>query len=755
MTISQHTENPLGRPVSRIDGPLKVTGQALYAGEYRAPDLLHGVIVSSAIARGRIISIDGSAALALPGVMQVFTHENRPQVSDRSKDYLDEVAPPGSPFRPLGSDRVFFSAQPIALVVADSFESARDAAALVKVDYASEPHLTDLDRARADAYIPPKQRSGISPPTKPVGHFASAFAASPVTIAADYRVPFEHHNAMELFATTCVWNGDGTLTVYDKTQGALNTQQYLMHVFDLKKERVRVVNRFVGGAFGSALRPQHQAFFAVMATCALERSVRVVMTREQMFTFTHRPHTLQSIALGATWDGKLQALRHHAVGGTSSYEDYQEVAVNWSTLQYHCDNTDPQYKIAKLDTSTPGDMRAPGAVIGQFASESAMDELSYALQMDPIALRLANYTEHDENADKKFTSKALRECYSQGAEAFGWAKRSPQPRSMRDGKELIGWGMAAGVWEALVMATAARVAIAATGKVTVSSATADIGTGTYTVMAQTAADALGLPLEAITVALGDSDLPRAPVEGGSWGAASTCSAIELACDALKKELAVAADEIAGQPLRRASARELAFAGGRIMHRDDTSAGNDGLRGVALVDVVRASGQEELIGEGLARPALLDTIRYKSYTHSALFCEVRVDEDLGLVRVTRLVNAVAAGRILNPKTARSQILGGLVMGIGSALTEETVLDHRLGRFMNHNFAEYHVPAHADVQGLEVIFVTEEDEKTSPIGAKGLGEIGIVGTAAAIANAVFHATGRRVRDLPITVEKVLDI
>ena len=723
-----------------------MTGQATYAGEYRAPGMLHGAIVSSAIARGRIVAIDSAAARALPGVIEVFTHENRPKVSDRSKDYVDEVAPPGKPFRPLGSDRVLFSQQPIALVVAETFEAARDACALVKVSYAPEPHLTDLDRAQAEAYDPPQKRTGTAPPPKPAGDFARAFAAAPTKLAAVYRTPFEHHNAMEPFATTCVRGPDGNFTVYDKTQGALNTQQYLMHVFGLKKDQVHVVNRFVGGAFGSALRPQHQAFFAVMAAQALGRSVRVVMTRDQMFTFTHRPETVQRIALGADADGKLQAIKHEAIATTSRFEDYQEVVVNWSTLQYHCENTAPSYRLAKIDTYSPGDMRAPGAVLGQFASESAMDELAHALKVDPIALRLANYTDHDENAGKAFTSKALRACYAEGAAAFGWSRRLPEPRSRRDGKDLVGFGMAAGVWEAQVMKTAASVRLTASGEVTVASATADIGTGTYTVMAQTAADALGVPLAKVTVALGDSSLPHAPVEGGSWAAASTCSAIERACETLKKELAVAADDLPGTPLGRASAGELVFAEGRVARKDDP------MKSVALVDVVRASGHDELSAEGLAKQALFDMLRYKSYTHSAVFCEARVDEELGVVRVTRLLCAVAAGRILNPKTARSQILGGMVMGIGSALHEETLLDHRLGRFMNHNLAEYHVPVHADVEGLEVLFVTEHDDKTSPIGAKGLGEIGIVGTAAAIANAVFNATGKRVRDLPITMDKV---
>ena len=736
-----------GRPVRRVDGPLKVTGHAKYSGEYSADDLLHGCIVSSTIAKGRITNIDVTAAMALPGVVKVFTHENRPEMSEKSKDYKDEVGPPGEPFRPLADDRVLYSDQPVALVVAENFEAARDAAALVKITYAPEPYQTDLQLA--EAYIPPKKRSGIAPPPKPRGNFEKAYAASPIQFEAEYYIPPEHHQPMEPFATTCVWNGDGSITVYDKTQGSQNVQSYLANIFDLKPAQVRVVNSYVGGAFGSGLRPQHQVFFAVMASTAMKRSVRVVLDRSQLFGFTHRPETIQTIKLGANLDGELLAIGHEATGATSRFEDHQEVVVNWTGLQYHAENVELTYKLAKLDTASPGDMRAPGAMIGQFASESAIDELSYQLKMDPIALRLKNYTEKDENQNKQFTSKALRECYAVGAQAFGWERRKPEPRSMQDGRELVGWGMASAAWESLVSKTAASVSLSADGHLTVSSATSDIGTGTYTIMSQTGAEALGLPVSKVTARLGDSDLPAAPVEGGSWGAASTCSAIYLACDELKKQLLHHAAKMSPAPIGNPSTDEVIFANGRITCKDDPS------KSVSLEDVVRSSGKPQLTAEGTVKPGLIQMLRYVSYTHAAVFVEVRVDEELGVIRITRVVSATAAGRILNPKTARSQILGGIVMAIGSALHEESYMDHRLGRFMNHNLAEYHVPSNADIEDIEVIFVEEHDDKASPIGAKGLGEIGIVGTGAAIANAVFHATGRRVRDLPITIDKMLGL
>ena len=484
-----------------------------------------------------------------------------------------------------------------------------------------------------------------------------------------------------------------------------------------------------------------------MASLALERSVRVVLTRDQMFGLSYRPETIQTVKLGANAEGKLQALKHHAVAGTSSFEDHQEAVVNWSGLLYDVPNTELTYELAKIDTNTPSDMRAPGATLGVFAIESAMDELAYELQIDPIELRVRNYTEMSVDEKKEFTSKSLRECYGAGADAFGWSKRDSEPRSMREGRELIGWGMASAAWEAQFSKTQAEARIASDGLVTVASATSDIGTGTYTIMTQIAADALGVRFDDVTAQLGDSSLPEAPVEGGSWGAASTGSAVVVACENLKKELLKQAHRVKGSPLGRAKFADVVFENGRIALRKDKT------QSVSLIDVMSASGKPELVAEGAVSPDMPTLMKYAAYTHSAIFCEVRVDEELGIVRVTRVVTAVAAGKILNPQTARSQVLGGVVMAIGAALTEETMLDNRLGRFMNHNFAEYHVPVNADIQNIEVIFVEEHDDKVSPIGVKGLGEIGIVGTSAAIANAIYHATGHRVRHLPITVDKIL--
>lgn len=736
-----------GRSTRRVDGPLKVTGGARYAAEYDAPDLLHGYVVSGAIAKGRIVSIDTDAAKAMPGVIDVLTHEHRARTAYLNHSYKDTVGPPGTPLRPLYDDRILYSGQPIALVVADSFDAARNAAALVTARYQSEEHITDLDAVKGQSYVPPKRRSGIAPPPSPRGDADAAFDKAPVKVERQYRVAIEHHNPMEPFATTVVRDEDGKCTVYDKTQGAQSVQAYLCSVFGLKTDDVRVVNAFMGGGFGSGLRPQYQVYLAMLAAQTLKRSVRVVLTRDQMFTFSYRPETLQTVSLGADRTGKLTSVKHHAIAATSHFEDHQEVVVNWSGLLYRCDNVKLTYELAKIDTYTPSDMRAPGATLGVFALESAMDELAYEIGADPIWLRIANYAETDENEGKSFTSKALRDCFQQGAERFGWSKRTAEPRSMRDGRELIGWGMASGVWESKVMQTAARATIGIDGTLEVSSATADIGTGTYTVMGMMGADMFGLPIDKVAVKLGDSDLPTAPVEGGSWAAASTCSAIKLACETLQENLLKQSASQPGTPFGDVAVEDVAFANGRISLRADPA------KSLSIAEILQAAGVTSMSADGEAKPDSKVEKTHSAYTHSAIFCEVRVDDELGVVRVTRIVNAVAAGKIINPKTARSQIIGGVVMALGSALEEETLPDHNLGRFMNHNFAEYHVPVHADIHDIDVIFVDEPDELASPIGVKGLGEIGIVGTAAAIANAIFHATGHRTRELPITIDKIL--
>lgn len=741
----------IGKPISRPEGPAKVSGSAKYAAEYNVPNLWYGYIVDSPITKGKITKIDATAVLALPGVKQVFSHENVPSLPWFDRSYKDDVAPGGSPFRPLHEGNILFSQQPVALVVAETFELARYAASILRIDYeVDEDFNTDLDKARAagKGFDAPKGKSGFQPPPKSKGDSDKAYAAAPHQVEGTYTHHAQHHNPMEMFASTVEWLGDGKkLKIYDKTQGAPNVQQYLSKIFGLSKEEARVISKYTGGAFGSGLRPQHQVFLAVMAALELEHSVRVSLTRQQMFSLGHRPHTIQDLKLAADDQGYLQALEHQAFAETSQYEDETETVVNWSGILYKCDNTKFGYELAKIDVDTPADMRAPGAATGSFAIESAIDELSYKAGVDPLEFRLLNYTYSDPTVDKPFSSKRLIDCYHEGAARFGWGQRNPAPRSMREGNLLVGWGMGSGCWEAAMHKAAAKASLAADGQLTVRSATNDQGAGTYVIMTQIAAQTLGLPLTQVTFVLGDTDFPVAPVQGGSWTAASVGSAVQATCQEVGKKLLKLAQKMDDSPLAGVDFEDVQFADGRIRANEDIS------RSVSIQDVLAASGEATVEAESSAQPNPANNLKYSMHSHNAAFVEVKVDEDLGTIHVTRVVNAVAAGRILNPKTARSQVLGGTVWGISMALMEETYLDNNFGRYMNHNYAEYHIPVNADIHKIDVIFVEEEDDFVNPLGVKGVGEIGMLGVAAAIANAVYHATGKRIRNLPLTIDKLL--
>jgi xanthine dehydrogenase YagR molybdenum-binding subunit len=728
----------IGTPTSRVDGRAKVTGEAKYAGEFNVPNLAYGYVVESTIPKGRITRIDISDAMKVSGVIAVLTHKNRPPLAAKDSAWKDDVAPEkGSPFRPLYDDNIMFSGQPIAMVLAEQWEIARYAASQVKIETEAHAHVTDLQAQRSTAFV-------VDRPSKPHGNADKAYAAAAVRHQAEYFIPSEHHNPMELYASTVTWDGDGKLTVYDKTQGVQNVQRYVRSVFDMKSEDVRVMSPYVGGAFGSGLRPQYQVVLAVLAARALQRSVRLVLTRQQMYGLGYRPATIERLKLGANADGTLDAVSHEAIGVTSQFEEFFRNDTGWAALLYKSANAKYVHELVRLDVPTSCDMRGPGAATGVYALESAMDELAVALKLDPIELRLRCYSDKDQNADVPYSSKQLRECYRQGAEAFGWSKRNPEPRSMRDGSELVGWGMATGVWEALQMPTAARIVLTANGHAEVSCAASDIGTGTYTILAQVAADVLGLPIDNISIKLGDSTLPQAPVEGGSWMAASASHAVVTTAEAVRKELLKLAKKIEDSPLADAKLADVVLADGKIVSKKDPS------RAVAIADAMRHGAVDRIEKE--ATNSFTEDSKYARNTHSAIFAEVRIDEQIGIIRVTRIVSAVAAGRILNSKTAHSQIMGGVVWGIGMALFEETLIDHKFGRVMNANIAEYHVPVNADVHDIKVIFVDEPDQIVNPMGIKGLGEIGIVGVAAAIANAIYHATGKRVRDLPITLDKL---
>ena len=726
----------LGKETTRVDGLAKVTGKAKYTAEFQIPNVAYGFIVLSTVAKGRITAIDTREAEQAGGVIRVFKHLNAGKLG-----LTPAVDAPPAWSWPLQSDRVFFNGQPIALVVAESYEQARHAARLVKASYETQPHVTDfatvLDRAQPDA---------ATAKSKPRGDPTAAMNAAAVKVQAEYRIPINHHNPIEPHAAIAFWQGD-QLTVFDKTQEVFGVQKHLAEALGVPAANIRVVSPFVGGAFGASLKPNYYPSLTAMAARELQRPVKVVYTRAQMFTgHGYRPFTVQKVALGADRNGKLASMIHEAFHNTSSFESFSDATTGFTRQVYACPNLYAPLKVAATDMATPTWMRAPGAVSGMFALECAMDELAYALKLDPMALRLVNYAEVDPESGKPFSSKALRECYRIGADKFGWARRTPEPRSMRDGRLLVGWGMASSVWGAMQMPASARITFKADGSAGVTSATSDIGPGTYTVMTMIAAEFLGLRLDQVHFELGDTRQPKAPAQGGSWTTSSVGSAVRGAALAVAARLLALANRDAASPLKGATEAQVEMLDGRLRLKADPS------RAVDIADLMRRTGTSEITETFDSTPSP-ERAKYASLAHGVQFVEVKVDPDLGTVKVTRVIEVTACGKILNPLASHSQEIGGVVWGIGMALEEATEVDHRYGRIMNANLQHYHVPVNADIHSIETIFVEEDDTIVNPLGVKGMGELGMVGIPAAIANAVFHATGKRVRDLPITPEKLL--
>ena len=742
-------QDAIGQPLNRLEGLYKVTGTAKYSGEYNVPGLLYGYVVNSTITKGKIIGIDTGAAKSLVGVVEVFTHENRPKVAWLNIMYADMDAPPGSVFRPLDNEEIKYNGQPIALVVAESFELARYAASIVEVQYDEEPFSSEICNHQDEAR-PPKLgiAAVLKPlPPKPQGDFEKAFEDSYAKVSAEYMHGTEHHNPLELFTTTTIYEGNGKLTIYDKTQGTINSQLYVANVFGLHYKDVRVISTYVGGAFGSGLRPQYQLFMSVLAALELKRPVRVTLDRQQMYTFGHRPPTIQRTRFGADISGKVNAMNHEAIGETSRFEDYTEVVVNWSHMLYPAENTLMQYKLVPMDVYSPLDMRAPGGSTGLHAIESTMDELAYKLKIDPLELRLINYAETDVSVGRPYSSKELKACYLQGAAQFGWSNRHPEVRSMRRGNKLVGYGMATGIWESMTMPARAEAVLTKNGKLQVSSAVTDIGTGTLTVMTQIAADEIGLPMEDVTFHYGDSKMPFAPIQGGSFTVSTVGGAVKAATKALCKQLFRKAASIKNGPFEGAKPEDVKFENGYIISKIVPGAS------VSFKEILAHNKGREIKTKKFSVPNMLKLKKYSRAAHSAAFAEVEVDEELGVVNVTRCLTAVAAGKIINPKTARSQILGGMVWSISKALREETLTDYNLGRYINANLGEYHIPVHADLHEMDVIFVEEDDSVVNELGSKGIGEIGLVGLPPAIANAIYHATGKRINQFPIHFDSLL--
>ncbi len=727
------TDDDLKNQPSRVDGRAKVTGAAKYIAEHKFTGMTYGYLVQSTIAKGKIRDIDSTEAEKQPGVIKVISHKNAPKLA-----ITDRPIP--KPFYPLTSPDIWFNGQPVVVVVAETFEQARYAASLVKITYDQQKSETNIRNVLSQGFNP-----GRDPADR--GNPVHAFADAEVKVEAEYYIPVEHHNAMEPHATVANWEAS-KLTVYEKTQGISGTLNYLANAFGLPPADIRVLSPFSGGAFGAALRPGPQLAIAVMAAREIKRPVKVVYSRRQLATaHGYRPESVQTIKIGADKTGKLKAIIHEATHNTSAHDNFSEGLVGVSRALYACPNVKTVAKITRLDLQTPLWMRAPGMVSGAFALESALDELSYKLKIDPVQLRLLNYADTDPDNGKPFSSKELRECYKQGAERFGWSKRNPEPRSMRDGRWLVGWGMATGTWPAGQEPASARVTINADGTALVESGTTDIGPGTYTTMTIIAARSLGLPIEKVKFVLGDSDLPPSPGQGGSTTTSSVGTAVQEACGLVVKEVVDSLGKESNSAFSGVAVADIMVENGAISVK-----GKPASR-ISFNDALKRLNKDNVSVLHRSTPNSGERSKYTIASHGAQFAEVKVDEELGIVRVTRVVQGTAAGKIINPKGAHGQEMGGVVWGIGMALTEKTDVDHRMGRIINPNLAGYHVPVNADVAQIETIFIQEDDKIVNPLGAKGLGELGLVGIPAAIANAIYHATGKRFRELPITPDKLI--
>ncbi len=756
-----------GKPISRIDGRLKVTGKATYAAEFNQPTMAYAFPVRATIAKGRITALDDAAVKKEPGVISVVSYKNAPKLKplDMQAQAKAGAAFLGENLPPLQDNKVYYPGQFIAVVVAESYEQARAAAYKLKVRYAAEKAATDLKTELPNSRKPAKLMGEEAQVNG--GKTTAPLAQSAHRVENTYSTPAEHHHPMEPHATVAVWEGADKLTLYDATQGVGLTGAIAAYFLGLQPENVRVIAPFVGGGFGSKGLWLHTLLVA-MAAKAAGRPVKLALTRQMMQTNVgHRAATIQRVSLGTDTAGTLTAVRHH----TDTYNnltEFFEPSGKQSLVLYKAPVREVTYGLVKLDRSTPTFMRAPGETPGTFALESAMDEMAYKLKMDPVAFRIANHTAQDPMNGHDFSSEFLVDCYRIGAEKFGWSARSMEPRQKRNGKYLVGYGMATATYPGGRSAATVKVSMTASGDVTVMTASIDIGTGTYTVLAQTAADALGVPVNRIQVKIGDSSLPPAPLAGGSQTTASIHPAALEACVLLRKELTALAIADSSSKLYGRASDEINYTNGNLFIIGDekkTDAYADIMSRAKRGEMEACATTQPVSGAGLTVPSALCTPReapaeqnsddkhYAFHSFGAQFAEVWVDEDLGTIRVKRFTSVQDVGRIMNEKTARSQVIGGVIFGIGAALMEATDYDKRWGSPVVRTLADYHVPVNLDVPPINVHFIGKPDPHISPIGARGIGEIGITGVAAAIANAVFNATGKRLRDLPLTPDKLM--
>ncbi len=751
----------IGQPVDRVDGRAKVTGGARYAAEFPVNNIVHAVFITSMIAKGTIQSIDTQVAEKMLGVLKILTHRNIPKLAQIPKFTPNST---GMSFAPMQGNEIHYSGQPIGIVIAETLEQATDAAQQVQVSYQSQPSIATMHQALDQAYQPNSIMGGGIPGYTKRGNPVQALAEAPVQIKETYTIANNHHNPMEPCAAIAFWEGD-QLTLNASTQGVTRTQTNVANMLGIPKASVRVVSPFVGGGFGCKSVDFTHDVFAAIAARSVRRPVKLVVTREQMYTAVgYREEQTLQLNIGATRDGHLTAISHTKTSPTSPFDDWAEPSGKAIEMFYQCPNFEATYKLVRVNTMTPTFMRAPGETPGMYALECAMDELAYKLNIDPIELRLRNHANVDPSTGYSWSSKSLKQCYARGAELFGWSRRNPQPRSMREGRYLVGIGMASATYPVYPPgSTSVRERLFADGRVLVQSGTQDIGTGTYTIATQVAADVLGVPIERVRFELGDTTLPVAPNSGGATTASTVSSGVYTVAQALRRQVLQLAIQDPASPLHNATEGAIAVENGRLFLKDNSA------RGETYSTLLTRLKRSQVDAIGTWQPGIQGSAsqaenpagrrqnqgekKYSSHSFGAKFCEVQIDPDLGRLRVTRLLGIQAAGRILNPKTARSQIIGGMIMGVGQALMEDTHIDEHFARYTNANLGEYHIPVQADIPDIQVEFIDEEDPHINVLGVKGVGELAIVGTSAAIANAIYHATGKRIRDLPITPNKLL--
>jgi xanthine dehydrogenase YagR molybdenum-binding subunit len=737
----RHGSN-IGQPLTRRDGVLKVTGAARYAADNHPPKMLHAVMAVASIARGRVTSLDVAAAKRHPGVVEIMTPENRPQLAE---DPDAKTNPFMFRMDLLQNDRVRYANQPIAVVIADTLEAATEGMRLLSPRYDEEPARAGLDGA--ESYVPPAVGIG-HPALVQHGDVNAALAGAARKIDATYETPPQYHNPMEPHAIVAAWDGD-MLSIDTPTQGLAMTQGRIAGLFGIAPGKIHIRSPFLGGGFGCKGLLNGPVALGILAAKLVGRPVKLVLRREQMYgPVGHRSPSRQRLRMGAGPDGQLAAIDHHAKIATSSFDDFYEPAADASHALYASPAISTSHEAVRLDNGTPLFMRAPGEATGSLALESAVDEMAHTCGIDPLAFRLKNYADVEPMTGKPFSSKALRECYAQGAKAFGWSKRPLAPRQMRDDDGfLVGWGMGTAVFPALMFAAEARAVLRRDGSGVMETGAHDMGQGAWTALAQISSDALALDLSKVEFKAGTSDLPDAGIAGGSAHTATAGSAIHNAGAAVIAKLAELATSDERSPLFGAGNAGVIARDGALFRRDDEG------RGESFGDILGRAGLAEIEarGNGAIDPAA--QANYAMFAHGAVFAEVKVDPDLGQVRVSRMVGAFAAGRVINPRMVRSQFLGGMIWGVSFALHERAIVDHRSGRIMNANLGEYHVPVNADVPYMEALMIDEHDPHVNVLGIKGVGEIGITGSAGAVANAIWHATGIRVRRFPILIEDLV--